>query len=46
MLEPGGTFYIQRKVPTTGALEHDAVMGELADLRSKLDALLEARGQA
>jgi uncharacterized membrane protein YcaP (DUF421 family) len=46
VLEPGGTFYIQRKLPSTDALEHDAVMRALADLNSKLDALVATRGQA
>jgi uncharacterized membrane protein YcaP (DUF421 family) len=45
VLEPGGTFYIQRKVPTSGAMEHTEVMGALAELRSKVDRLLETRGQ-
>ncbi len=46
VLEPGGTFYIQRKLPSTDALQHDAVMSALADLNHKLDALLATRGQA
>src|SRR6516165_3792938 len=35
ILEPGGTFYIQRKLPSNDALEHEAVMSALADLNSK-----------
>jgi uncharacterized membrane protein YcaP (DUF421 family) len=45
ILEPGGTFYIQRKLPSTDKVEHDEVMRTLADLNCKLDALLEARAQ-
>jgi len=45
VLEPGGTFYIQRKLPSTDALQHDAVMSALADLNSKMDALMATRGQ-
>jgi uncharacterized membrane protein YcaP (DUF421 family) len=46
VLEPGGTFYIQRKVPSTDKLEHDEVMRAITDLNLKLDALISARGQA
>lgn len=46
VLEPGGTFYIQRKVPSKEGLEHDELMRALGDLNKKVDALLEARGQA
>src|SRR5579871_4207590 len=31
VLEPGGTFYIQRKLPANDALEHEAVMRALGD---------------
>jgi uncharacterized membrane protein YcaP (DUF421 family) len=44
VLEPGGTFYIQRKLPSTDKLEHDAVMNALSDLNHKLDSLIAARG--
>jgi uncharacterized membrane protein YcaP (DUF421 family) len=40
VLEPGGTFAIRRKLPTTEALEHDEVMQNLQELRQKLDVLL------
>src|SRR6266700_7620763 len=33
VLEPGGTFYIQRKVPTTEKLEHEEVMNSLKELK-------------
>jgi uncharacterized membrane protein YcaP (DUF421 family) len=45
VLEPGGTFYIQRKLPSTDRLEHDEVMRAIGDLNSKVEALLHARGQ-
>jgi uncharacterized membrane protein YcaP (DUF421 family) len=44
VLEPGGTFHIQRKMPAQDTLEHDEVMRTLAELRGKLDLLLA--GQA
>src|SRR5215471_13925681 len=46
VLEPGGTFYIQRKLPPTQELEHQEVMRTLRELTHKLDRLLEARGEA
>src|SRR5450432_2320386 len=46
ILEPGGTFYIQRKMPATGTLEHDEVMQALSDLNVKLDRLIQQRGPA
>ena len=46
VLEPGGTFYIQRKLPPTQELEHEEVMRTLRELTHKLDRLLEARGEA
>jgi uncharacterized membrane protein YcaP (DUF421 family) len=41
VIEPGGTFYIQRKMPATETLEHDEVMRTLNDLKGKLDTLLQ-----
>ena len=46
VLEPGGTFYIQRKMPPVEKIEHEAVMHQLAELHSKLDRLLHHGGQA
>jgi hypothetical protein len=46
ILEPGGTFYIQRKLPATETLEHDAVMRALNDLNGKLDRLIQQQGRA
>lgn len=44
VLEPGGTFYIQRKMPPTEEVEHDEVMRGLNELKSKLDLLLQQKG--
>jgi uncharacterized membrane protein YcaP (DUF421 family) len=43
VLEPGGTFYIQRKMPPTERVEHDEVMRALRDLTGKVERLM---GQA
>ena len=40
VLEPGGTFYIQRKLPPQDKIEHDEVMAGLKELRDRLDTLL------
>jgi len=45
VLEPGGTFYIQRKLPSTDTQQHDEVMRTIRDLNNKVDALLQARRQ-
>lgn len=46
VLEPGGTFYIQRKMPPQDQIQHDAVMKAVTELNAKLDRLLagEASG--
>ena len=41
VLEPGGTFYIQRKLPDTETVQHDEVMAQLRDLAVKVDVLLQ-----
>jgi uncharacterized membrane protein YcaP (DUF421 family) len=46
VLEPGGTFFVQRKMPPAEKIEHDEVMGSLRDLQGKLDLLLQQRGGA
>jgi uncharacterized membrane protein YcaP (DUF421 family) len=46
VLEPGGTFYIQRKLPATEKLEHDEVMRTLHALNGKLDRLIQQQGGA
>ena len=40
VLEPGGTFYIQRKLPPTERVEHNEVMHMLKELSGKVDQLL------
>jgi uncharacterized membrane protein YcaP (DUF421 family) len=45
-LEPGGTFYIQRKLPAQDEVEHTAVMRDLAEIKTRLDRLLAERGTA
>ena len=40
ILEPGGTFAVKRKLPTSEKLEHDEVMRNLKDLRQKMELLL------
>ena len=40
VLEPGGTFYIQRKLPAADKLAHDEVMNTLRELSAKVDRLL------
>ena len=44
VLEPGGTFYIQRKLPAEDKVRHQEVMAALAELRGRLDALAQAGG--
>ena len=46
VLEPGGTFYITRKMPPMDKVQHQEVMQSLADLRARLEALSQARGPA
>jgi uncharacterized membrane protein YcaP (DUF421 family) len=41
VLEPGGTFYIQRKLPDVDSLHHGEVMAQLKDLTTKLETLLQ-----
>ena len=40
VLEPGGTFYIHRKMPATDDVQHAEVILRLNDLQSRLDRLL------
>ena len=44
VLEPGGTFYIQRKMPPLQKIEHDEVMRGLKEIQSRLDLLLREKG--
>jgi len=46
VLEPGGTFYVQRKTPPADEVHHAEVMARLSDLSSKVDRLLAAKGGA
>ena len=46
VLEPGGTFYIQRKTPAKEKVEHDEVMQALNELNGKLDRLMAQRSGA
>jgi uncharacterized membrane protein YcaP (DUF421 family) len=46
VLEPGGTFYIQRKRPATETVEHNEVMRALKELNGKLDRLVRQHGPA
>ncbi len=46
ILEPGGTFYIRRKMPPVEQLAHEEVMRAMAELKEKLDLLLQAKGSA
>jgi len=39
ILEPGGTFYIQRKLPAIEEVKHDQVMRGLREVREKLELL-------
>ena len=45
VLEPGGTFYIQRKLPAEDKVRHQEVMEALGDLRTRLELLAQPRGQ-
>jgi uncharacterized membrane protein YcaP (DUF421 family) len=45
-LEPGGTFYIQRKNPPADEVARAAIMRDLEDIKSRLDRLLAERSSA
>lgn len=40
VLEPGGTFYIQRKMPPVESVQHDEMMQAMKELKWKVDLLL------
>ena len=44
VLEPGGTFYVQRKLPAADDVKHKELLEELRDLRVKLDVLVGRGG--
>ncbi len=46
VLEPGGTFYIQRKLPAKEEVEHVEVMRQLKELNAKLDLVIREKGRA
>jgi len=43
VLEPGGTFYIQRKMPAKDQVQYDSMMHAMSELTVKVDRLLAAR---
>ena len=43
VLEPGGTFYIQRKMPAKDQVQYDSMMHAMSELTAKVDRLLAAR---
>jgi uncharacterized membrane protein YcaP (DUF421 family) len=43
VLEPGGTFYIQRKLPDLDSVQHAEVMTRLSELAGKVDLLLQQK---
>ena len=44
VLEPGGTFYIERKLPADDKVRHQEVMAAFTELRARLDSLGPAGG--
>ena len=44
VLEPGGTFFIQRKMPPPAEVEHAELIARMNDLSGKLDRLLQQSG--
>jgi uncharacterized membrane protein YcaP (DUF421 family) len=46
VLEPGGTFYVQRKLPAVQQVSHEEVMAGLKELSAKLDQVLGSKGGA
>lgn len=46
VLEPGGTFYIHRKLPATDDVQHAEVIRRLNDLQSCMDRLLQRESGA
>jgi uncharacterized membrane protein YcaP (DUF421 family) len=46
VLEPGGTFYIQRKMPATDQVQHEEIMGALNEIKARLERLSGASGRA
>ena len=44
IIEPGGTFFIQRKTPAQEDVKHHEIMARLDDLSTRLDRLLPQNG--
>ena len=44
VLEPGGTFYIRRKMPPPDQLQHQELVERLKQISGKLDALAQKSG--
>jgi uncharacterized membrane protein YcaP (DUF421 family) len=44
VLEPGGTFYIQRKLPALESVQHTEVMSQLREISGKLELLMQQKG--
>src|SRR5689334_13122982 len=45
VLEPGGTFFIQRKTPAEKDVRHDELVEQLKQISGKLDALVQQQGK-
>jgi len=45
ILEPGGTFYVQRKMPPAAQVEHEELVNGLNQIKAKLDLLLERKAR-
>jgi uncharacterized membrane protein YcaP (DUF421 family) len=45
VLEPGGTFFVQRKMPSEKDVRHDEVLNELKQINGKLDRLAPGQGE-
>jgi hypothetical protein len=46
VLEPGGTFYIQRKLPATDQVQYEEIMRALSDIKARLEMGGVASGRA
>jgi uncharacterized membrane protein YcaP (DUF421 family) len=46
VFEPGGTFYIQRKMPAADQVQHAELIDQLRQIHTKLDRLLAPGGAA
>ena len=46
VLEPGGTFFIQRKMPAEDEVMHAELLTRLNDIQARLDRLLESKTES